>query len=442
MTKPSVLLVNNLFTPQNGGAIVVYNLYHELNKRGVRAEVFACDRKPYFDPDYPYQNFFPPALELDEMSTRQKLAGFVDPMYNQEAYRRLKRFLAVFTPDLVHFHGIQRYLSPSVIRAVIEARVPMVMTLHDSFFICPATTLMRGEKEYCSDYLCVTEGAWACVKHRCMRGSLFRSVYNAAEFKLRQIHKLYDRIGTLITPSEAYRQLLVRLGTEPERLVTIYNCIERHYYDNPAPREPGQYFLYVGRLVKEKGLDTLIKAMARCPELTLKIVGTGPQREELETLIRDLTPGNVELCGFLRGAELNSAYRNCLATILPCNWLETFGLTVVESFAFGKPVIASDLGALQELIDDGETGLLVPPADEQALVTAMRRLAATPARTHAMGLTAKRMVEGRFGVETFVDAHLRLYRRVAPGAAVSWQEAEYGPEHPRVDDRAPLYAEP
>src|SRR5512144_538180 len=113
MTKPSVLLVNNLFTPQEGGgAIMVYNLYRELNERGVRAEVFACDRQPYFDPGYRYQHFFPPALELDEMSNRQKLAGLFDPMYNQGAYHRLKRFLAVFTPDLVHFHGIQRYLSP------------------------------------------------------------------------------------------------------------------------------------------------------------------------------------------------------------------------------------------------------------------------------------------------------------------------------------------
>lgn len=407
----NILLINNLFSPTNGADLMVYQLYKELRARGYTAEIFACNRQPYFEDDYKYQEFFPDAFELEEMNKWQKLRHLFQPMFNDQAYSKLKALYKVFRPDVVHLHGIQRYLSPSVIQATAEENIPMVMTLHDSFYLCPASTLMKAEQEYCGDYLCATDGPIHCIKNKCMRGSPVKSIYNAAEFKLRSLHKLYDQVDKLIAPSEAYRQILIQTGTDADRVSAIHNCIDKRFFDQPAPTEPGKYLLYVGRVVKEKGVDTLVKAMEHIPDVQLKVVGSGPLLPELQRIVSERRLNNVELCGFLRGDKLDDVYQNCLATVLPCNWLETFGLTVIESFAFGKPVIASALGALPELIDEGETGHLVPPGNETVLAEAMVKLWNDKDNTHQMGLTAKRRAEERFTIDKYVQQHIALYEQ-------------------------------
>ncbi|HEY9744731.1 MAG TPA: glycosyltransferase family 4 protein [Oculatellaceae cyanobacterium] len=407
-----ILLVNNLFSRTNGADVMTYHLYRMLNEHGHTAFVFAGDRKPYFEPDYPYQHFFPEAKELSELSGLDYLRHFFKPLYNHEAYRKLKAYLQDIRPDLVHLQGIQRYLSPSVIQACKEASLPVVMTVHDPFYVCPASTLMRAETTYCDELLCITQDPSQCIQHRCMRGSLTKSIYNALEFKLRQWHKLYDQVDHFLTPSRAFRDLLIRAGMPSGKVTAIYNCIEDRYFEQPLPDKPGQYILYVGRLVREKGLDYLLKAMALCPDVSLRIVGEGPFRSELEALKQALNLHNVEFVGFRSGDALMAEYANCLATVLPCNWFETFGLTIAESFALGKPVIASALGAIPELIKDGVDGWLVPPTDVPALAEAIQKAAAEPARTQAMGLTGRRKTEAMFTSRHYYENTVNFYQWV------------------------------
>lgn len=405
-----ILLINNLFSRTNGADVMTYHLYRMLNAHEHQAYIFAGNKKPYFEPAYPYQHYFPESKELSELSILDYFKHWARPIYNREAYIKLKAYLREIQPELVHLQGIQRYLSPSVIQACSEMGLPIVMTIHDPFYVCPASTLMRSGKEYCDELLCITKGPSQCIENRCMRGSLVKSTYNALEFKIRQWHKLYAKVDHFITPSHAFRDLLIQAGLPAEKITVIYNCIEDTYFQKSLPVRPGKYLLYVGRLVQEKGLDYLLKAMALCPDVSLQIVGEGPFRAELEALKNALQLQNVEFMGFQSGDKLMQAYVDCFATVLPCNWFETFGLTIVESFALGKPVIASALGAIPELIEHGINGFLVPPTDIQALAEAIREMANNPVQAQKMGLTGQQKAEALFTSKQYYQNTVQFYQ--------------------------------
>jgi glycosyltransferase involved in cell wall biosynthesis len=410
-----IILINNLFCRTNGADVMTYNLYRMLNNSGHHAYIFAGNKKPYFEPDYPYQHFFPEAKELSEFSRFEYITQAFKPVFNKEAYVKLKAFIKEVQPELAHLHGIQRYLSPSVIKACKEAGLPVVMTIHDPFYVCPASTLMRSGESYCGELLCISQGPIQCIKNKCMRGNILKSVYNALEFKIRSWHKLYTQVDHFLTPSRAFRELLIKAGLPENKVTSIYNCIEDHYFEESLNDKAGSYILYVGRLVREKGLKYLLQAMALCPSVHLKIVGDGPLRAELEEIKNTLRLKNVELMGFLSGKELMKVYKSCIATVLPCNWFETFGLTIAESFTLGKPVIASAIGAIPELVEHRVDGFLVPPGDITALAKSIQEMFDNPEQAKRMGLAGRQKTLNLFTTRQYLENTTSFYQWVLNG---------------------------
>jgi glycosyltransferase involved in cell wall biosynthesis len=175
---------------------------------------------------------------------------------------------------------------------------------------------------------------------------------------------------------------------------------------------PQRSFVYFGRLAAEKGLRTLLTAAAGLPA-TVKIIGDGPQRAELESLARQQAPGKVLFLGYLRGADLQREVQQSLAVIQPSEWYENNPLSVLEAFACGKPVIGSNLGGIPELIQDGRTGLTFTAGQAEELRARMAWLLERPEQAAAMGQTARDLVREKYNEESHAAALLGIYRDAA-----------------------------
>jgi len=288
----------------------------------------------------------------------QVAAGTV---WSSRAASRVRALIRQARPDVVHVHNLYPMLSPAVLRAV--GSLPLVMTLHNFRYACLPGTLFR-DGVICED--CVGTAPWPGVLHACYRGSHAASATLAASLTLHRGIGSFRRVDAFVALSAFMRQTHVRAGLPEDRIVVQTN------FTWPTERRegPGDYLLYVGRLSPEKGLAPLIEAWARS-RLRLVVVGEGPEEERL----RALAPPTVELRGGVPASEVPALLRGARALVVPSTWYEGAPRAIVEAYAAGVPVLASDLGALPEIVVEGRTGFLLPPDRPEAWVEAADQIA-------------------------------------------------------------------
>jgi len=329
-------------------------------------------------------------------------------LYSFEAKRKFSRLLEAFKPDLVHVHNIYHQISPSILPAAKKRGLPVVMTVHDYALLAPNYTLFHDGR-ICE--VTKPDAFWNAVGHRCVKGSRAASALAAAELSLHRWLGLYaDNIDRYIAPSRFVQALLGEYGLPPEKAVYL-----PHYIDASAwqPAYEGGYALFVGRLSAEKGAAALIRAAAEAKHVPVRIVGTGPEEASLRSLAAKYGASNVEFRGFKEGAELAAEYAGARFVVVPSVWYEVFGLTVLEAYAAGKPVIASQIGGLEELVRDGRTGLLTSAGETAALARALDELWSAPAECAAMGREARAWVEQDFTPEAHYQAIMKIYAEAA-----------------------------
>ncbi|MEB3244658.1 MAG: glycosyltransferase [Vampirovibrionales bacterium] len=427
-----ILLINNFFTAHGGAEAMLEGLYHGLQQAGHKVFAYACQPmegnishgKPLLDPDYIYANYFPQTPDLEKLSLPRQVLQMPHTIYNQHAAQNLEAFIRHVKPQIAHVHGINRYLTPSVMQACKNNALPVVMTAHDSFLACPASTLMRGNpgtgQTYCQDVLCSTDkalGALHAIQNRCLRGSLPKSAYAALEFSARKWHRLYQIPKLYSCPSQALKHVMVQAAFPKDHIHVIENFVDNLYFTPQATEETAQallafgltpgYFLYTGRLVAEKGIAELLEAFKALPEQRLVLVGHGTMEPEVQAACQ--ASSNIRLIPFQPKPVLKQLYAGCKALVSPVNWFEAFGLTLAEAGALGKPVIASRMGAIPEVITDAHTGLLIPPANAEALKAAILTLANNDALCETLGQQAAAKTRERYQLATYVQRHEALY---------------------------------
>jgi glycosyltransferase involved in cell wall biosynthesis len=325
-------------------------------------------------------------------------------IWSTSARAQLRRLIERHRPDVVHVHNVFRALSPAALRAV-PSSIALVMTLHNYRLACLPGNLYR-DGAVCED--CVGRAPIPGVVHRCYRGSFAASAVLASSLELHRIARTFDRVDLFLAVSEFVREHHLGLGVDPDRITVKRNFA----WPNRRREGPGGPFLYAGRLVPEKGLETLIRAWVdvRAP---LEIVGEGPD----EPRLRAMAPPNVTFRATVSGDRIAELVRMARAVMVPSEWYETAGRTVLEAYAAGVPVVASRLGALPEVVDDDRTGYLVPPGSSTAWAAAATRLA-DDRRSIELGANAARAWGERFGpgpaIRTLEAAYERARTRVGP----------------------------
>jgi len=213
-----------------------------------------------------------------------------------------------------------------------------------------------------------------------------------------------------IAVSDFVREKVVSMGVPSNKVTTVHNFtdISRFEPDYSA----GQYFLYFGRLENNKGVWQLLQAFRSLPRVRLKIVGTGSEEQKLKSYIRDNAIENVEMLGFLAGEALANAIRQSRCVIVPSTCNETFGLTITEAFAYGKPVIASRVGGIPEVISESEDGILVEPGSVQELADAINILFLDAELAKRMGRAGRNNVGVKFSKKAHYEKLMQVYSKV------------------------------
>jgi glycosyltransferase involved in cell wall biosynthesis len=214
-------------------------------------------------------------------------------------------------------------------------------------------------------------------------------------------------VDCFLAPSQFVRDKFVEHGWDPAKFEVL-----PHFQPIKAVVERGAEnapLLYFGRLSREKGVDDLLHAMQRLPSLRLMVAGDGPERGRLQQLVDEPELANVEFAGHMRPAELERAIADSRFTVLPTHAYETLGKTILESYARGRTVVATDMGSRRELVQAGKTGLLYKTGDVNQLAAAIQLLSARPDLAEKMGLAGREQVHERYTAEAHYETLVDLY---------------------------------
>ncbi len=391
-------------------------LYRRGGAEGYLLDLAALQRDAghaveFFGMDHPenlpmrYSRHFPAHVEYEPtpaaVSARLALAGRM--LWCRSAQRGMAAVVDDFAPDVIHFHNIYHHLSPSVIRAATASGATLVMTLHDYKLVCP-TYRFLDQGAICT--ACVHGGLRQAPLRRCKDGSLAASALAAFEVGAHRLAGAYAPLDALVCPSRFLHGQLTAAGIHRDRLVHVDNFTS---VDVPQRAGAGEGIVYAGRLSPEKGIDVLIRALARLPDARLDIAGDGSSRAALVDLADAAAPGRIRFHGRLDTDRLRLLLAGARVSVLPARWLENQPLAVLESFAAGVPVVASALGGIPELIEPGPCGALVPPQDPAALAAALGDYLADPDRARVHGHAARARVLAQHAPAAHLRAITALY---------------------------------
>ncbi len=296
---------------------------------------------------------------------------------NPAVLRELRELHERTKPDAWILHNVVPVVSLGIYRLARELGVPVIQWLHNYRPISPSGTLRAGKENLQPDD---PDLVWKEILAGSWRG-IFLTAWLALGYSQVKSRGDFAAVKAWVAVSNDMKNAFARAGFPPDKLHVL-----KHSWDIRPPLRPDSddgYFLFLGRMVEEKGVRFLVELWRR-PELQnvqLVMAGDGPLAEEL----RGRAPKNIRWVGFVRGEEKHKLVAGARAILFPCLWSEPLTTVVYEAFEQGRPVIASDIGGLKDLIADGMTGKLLPPADEKIWLATMQQFARDAELSRAMG---------------------------------------------------------
>jgi glycosyltransferase involved in cell wall biosynthesis len=400
----NLIFANNYYYIRGGSERVFFEEMELLKSHGHKVIPFSRNYDKNFQSEY--SNFFPSNFEYENVPLNKKISAAFKLIYSFESKNKFNDLLNYFKPDLIHAHNISGRLTTSIIDSAKSKKIPIVMTLHDYKLICPSY-LMLLNGAVCER--CKGGKFYNCVLIRCHKNSFAASFVYTVETYFNYFLKKYNYIKYFICPSKFSLRKHAEGGIPEDKLVHIPNFINVSEF-NPN-YESGDYILYVGRLSKEKGIFTLLKAVKGI-DVRLKIVGDGPIRKDCEEFVSENSIKNVEFLGYKTGNELKEIIRNCNFLIIPSEWYENAPMTIIEAFAYGKPMIGANIGGIPEMISDGETGLLFQSGDYNELREKIIYLLNNPSLITKMGKMAREKAESEYSEEIHYQRLIEVYKKV------------------------------
>lgn len=328
-------------------------------------------------------------------------------MWSTRTCLRLLQILRSSQPHVAHFHNIFPLISPSAYSACRKVGVPVVQTLHNFRLLCPAATFFRDGR-VCEDCMHRTP-PWPGIVHACYRDSRGQTGVVAVMLAVHWWLKTWSgRVDVYIALTEFARKKFIQGGIPAEKIVVKPNFV----HPDPGMRESGgEYALFVGRLSPEKGVSTLLKAWRSLKDVPLNIAGEGPLCEKVHAFINREKLENVELLGQRSHEEIVALMKGARFLVFPSEWYEGFPMTLVEAFACGVPVVASRLGGMAEIVEEGHTGLFFQPGDSANLAEKVRWAMDHPDAMREMGVKARQAYEEKYTAEKNYQILLNIYER-------------------------------
>ena len=311
---------------------------------------------------------------------RGSAKAFFVGIHNPWSCRQITELLDSFRPNAIHVQNLYPLISPSILPVMHRSRIPIVMNVQNYRLGCP-NGLHFSHGEICTRCLGGRE-QW-CVLRNC-EGSLLKCTGYALRNAVARWTGAYTRnVGVFTPPTSFHARWLSELGIEPERIHVIPNMVDD--VAGKVGESAGDYVGFAGRVSPEKGVDVLMQAARRMPDVPFRIAGS---YDRLPTL-PSTAPPNVRFLGHLGPEDLSSFYAGARMIVVPSVWFEGFPTVIPQAMLRGRPVIASDVGGLRDVIDDGATGYLFPTGDAEQLAARIGALWSDPRLASIMGRTAR-----------------------------------------------------
>jgi len=404
-----ILQINKFYHQKGksgGTGRYLLSLIDLLKKHNHQIQVFAMKDKnclpsiysPYFVEEQDFSQL--------KLSSKIILKG-IKFIYSFEAKKKIEKLIKIERPDLAHLHNIYHHITPSILPVLKRYNIPVVQTLHDFHLISPNYNLYSeksGIHEECSH-----GKYWKAIVHKCIKNSRSASALSTIKMYFEKITKIYTKnVDMFISPSQFLMNKYIKNGFPSDKICFLRHFVELSEY---KPKfSPGKYILFFGRLHAQKGVKTLIEAVSELPDVSLKIVGSGKEEKNLLELIAKKNTRNIEFLGAKYGEELKNIIRNSAFVVIPSVWYENAPFVALEAFALGKPVIASNLGGLPEIVKHKNTGLLFKAGDAEDLREKILSLSLYPCLIRTMGVQARLFVEKNFSPEKHYQDLMNIYK--------------------------------
>ncbi len=382
--------------------LLIHNTYQQP---GGEDTVFEQERRLLQEHGHEVLTYQRSNHEIEQLSWLSRLTLVTRIISADDSRYAVSKLLATFRPDVVHVHNTFLMISPSVYEPCVEAQVPVLQTLQNYRLLCPAALFFRdGHRcEECTDHG-LLRGVW----HGCYRDSRPSTAAVALMLQTHRRRRTWqDKVSGYVVATEFARQKFIEGGLPAEKIHVKPNFVD----PDPGERSaPGRYALFVGRLAPEKGLSTLLAAWRRLnAPIPLVIAGDGPLRASLEAeaALNHVSP--ITFRGRLNADATRAAMKQAAFLVVPSLWYEGFPMVMVESMACGTPVFGSRLGAMEEVIADGRTGLHFRPGDPADLAAKCEWAWSHPEQVAAMGRQARRQYEQQYRPERNYSILMDIY---------------------------------
>ncbi len=364
-----ILQINNFHYRKGGSETVYFNTAELLKNNGHEVSFFSiknyelnetCEDEKYFISN---QNF----LNNSFFEQVKSVGRF---FYSKEAKIKLEKLLIQKKPQIAHLHLFYGGITSSILPVLKKYNVKVVATMHDYKLLCPVYTFLDKNLNICEK--CATGNYFHCIANNCNKSNFFYSTIIAAESYYRdKLFSPIDYIDKIITVSKfSLEKHLTYKPKLADKLVHIYNFYPN--LENQKKKEfKKNYFLFIGRLSREKGLITLLNAFENINNFQLKIAGDGPLKNLVERRVSENT--NIEYLGYRNKAEIKGLIDNAYFIVIPSESYENNPMSIIESYANSTPVIASNIGGIPEIVIEGKTGFLFEPKNAKELSVLLKQ---------------------------------------------------------------------
>ncbi len=391
-----ILQINNNHYRKSGTDSVYLNLIELLRKHGHDVIAFS-----FFD------NKNLPENSNKYFVNKNIFNKTIGKFYSVPAKKNIEKLILELKPQLVHFHNIIGGLSLSILPVLKKYKIPVIATFHGFKYLCPAYVFINGKGEICED--CKVGKYYNCFINNCAPEGRLKSAALAIESYGRDLFFPFTKyVDKYIFLSRFFlNKYCEYYPLITDKSVFIYNFLDE--IETSIKVIKGDYFLYFGRLDREKGINTLIEAFSKDKEIKLKIIGDG----ELSEYLQENKFPNIEFLGYKDWAALKDYLINASFIIIPSECYENNPMTIIESYSLGKPVIGSNIGGIPEIVLHNKTGYIFEPKNVNELSNILQTANHLDYKSYAqLSQNSVKFAQENFSSENFYNKIIDVYTSI------------------------------
>lgn len=410
-----IIVANYRYFVAGGPEKYMFKFMKSAEKMGIEIIPFSVNNPQ--NENTPYSKYFarPRSKQLMYADTKKSIGNMFGMLraivWNYDAEAKLRKLIRDTNPDAIYILHEINHLSPSIIRAAKKEGVRVVHRISDFFMFCPKYDFLCGN-EICES--CLQGNYKKAIEKKCVKGSKFGTLLRVFAMKLYKWKKVFDDVDKFVCTCEFTRGKMMEGGIPEDKISCIPTFIDATQI-NPC-YEHDNYFLFLGRMAHQKGTIYAIQAMKYLKEsdYVLKITGNITDSEEDQKIWKYIIDNGLEnkiiFTGFKYGDELVELISRATCIVCPAIWYENMPNTIIEAYAYGKPVVASKVGSLTEIVENGKTGYLFEMKNAQDMANKLKLFLDNPLLSLELGKQARIICERKYNKNLHMQKILRVLK--------------------------------